>query len=420
PRIRSAAASRGWPAAIPGKPCNPAPDRIVRARLRTARLPAPRARIRPTLRVHRAAGTPCPSGRTQKISSSGKPFEKQPELPRNELHMRGQAMIVRQQQHRNPARIGERRSRGHRAQLVVEAVYQHRLDICPHVEALRPARDHGWQRDQKYPGARHLQRSQPRDERAHAGAGQHQRLGRRARVGDQFFHPRLHGSGMAQLVVLSIIRALREPAEFLGDLRQRADLGRVGAAVGTVGEDGRAGHLCDPGRRSLSYQAPSVEFRIEKSCDTQRMPELAMHDWPLPYAQRLRERALAEIDLVVIHCTELPDLATAREYGERVQHADGSGNSGHWYVDRDGALHRFVAETRIANHTRGYNERSLGVELVNSGRYPDWFDSRKQVMSEPYPDLQIASLLALLRALRGQCPNLRWLAGHEDLDAGMV
>lgn len=145
-----------------------------------------------------------------------------------------------------------------------------------------------------------------------------------------------------------------------------------------------------------------------------------MHDWPLPYAQRLRERALAEIDLVVIHCTELPDLATAREYGERVQHADGSGNSGHWYVDRDGALHRFVAETRIANHTRGYNERSLGVELVNSGRYPDWFDSRKQVMSEPYPDLQISSLLALLRALRGQCPNLRLLAGHEDLDAGMV
>ena len=43
-----------------------------------------------------------------------------------------------------------------------------------------------------------------------------------------------------------------------------------------------------------------------------------------------------DVDLVVIHCTELPDLAIAREYGERVLHDNGSGNSGHFYIDRDG------------------------------------------------------------------------------------
>jgi N-acetylmuramoyl-L-alanine amidase len=146
----------------------------------------------------------------------------------------------------------------------------------------------------------------------------------------------------------------------------------------------------------------------------------AINDWPLPYVARLRERALADIDLVVIHCTELPDLAIAREYGERVLHDDGTGNSGHYYVDRDGALHRFVGEARIAHHTRGYNERSIGIELVNTGRYPDWFDSRKQQMREPYPAAQIAALLQLLEALRAGCPDLRRIAGHEDLDTGTV
>jgi N-acetylmuramoyl-L-alanine amidase len=150
------------------------------------------------------------------------------------------------------------------------------------------------------------------------------------------------------------------------------------------------------------------------------MQSPAFHDWPLPYAAHLRERASTDIDLVVIHCTELPDLATAREYGERVQHADGSGNSGHWYVDRDGALHRFVEETRIAHHTRGYNEHSIGIELVNAGRYPDWYDSRKQTMGEPYPRAQIDALLALLQRLRNECPDLRWIAGHEELDTGKV
>lgn len=140
----------------------------------------------------------------------------------------------------------------------------------------------------------------------------------------------------------------------------------------------------------------------------------------LPYHARLRERALGDIDLVVIHCTELPDLAMAREYGERVLHGDGSGNSGHYYVDRDGSLHRFVRPARIAHHTRGYNERSVGIELVNTGRFPDWFAADNQAMREPYPPAQIAALLELLKALRAECQNLRWIAGHEDLDTGTV
>ena len=142
--------------------------------------------------------------------------------------------------------------------------------------------------------------------------------------------------------------------------------------------------------------------------------------WPLPYEDKLPSRPVEQIDLVVIHCTELPDLAMAREYGERVLYDSGAGNSGHYYIDRDGAVHRFVQPTRVAHHTRGYNPRSIGIEIVNTGRYPDWFDSRHQAMDEPYTETQFAALIALLAQLQSELPNLRFIAGHEDLDTAKV
>jgi len=148
--------------------------------------------------------------------------------------------------------------------------------------------------------------------------------------------------------------------------------------------------------------------------------DLAIHDWPLPYESRLEQRPASAIELVVIHCTELPDLDTARGYGEKVLYDSGTGNSGHYYVDRDGSVHRFVAPTRVAHHTRGYNEHSIGIELVNRGRWPDWLDSRSQAMTEPYTEAQITALLALLNQLRRDYPSLQRIAGHEDLDRDEV
>jgi N-acetylmuramoyl-L-alanine amidase len=147
----------------------------------------------------------------------------------------------------------------------------------------------------------------------------------------------------------------------------------------------------------------------------------ALHVDPLPYEAKLEARPLSQVDLVVLHCTELPDLATAREYGERVLYADsGTGNSGHYYVDRDGRCHCYVAPDRIAHHVRGYNPRSIGIELVNTGRHPHWLDSRHQAMDEPYPDAQVDALVGLLQALQSELPALRYIAGHEDLDTAMV
>lgn len=142
---------------------------------------------------------------------------------------------------------------------------------------------------------------------------------------------------------------------------------------------------------------------------------------PLPYERLLAPRPLSQVDLVVVHCTELPDLATAREYGERVLYpASGTGNSGHWYIDRDGAVERWVDPARVAHHVRGHNPRSVGIELVNTGRFPHWLDARHQAMGEHYPEAQVDALVSLLQRLADDLPALRWITGHEDLDLECV
>ena len=151
------------------------------------------------------------------------------------------------------------------------------------------------------------------------------------------------------------------------------------------------------------------------------IPGIPVHHRPLGYETALKIREPASIDLVVLHCTELPDLGAARIYGERIQYPETrTGNAGHFYIDRDGRVEQWVTPTRVAHHVKGFNERSIGIELVNAGRYPDWLHSQKQEMDEPYAEAQIVSLLGLLVRLPGVLGSLRWIAGHADLDQGLV
>jgi len=141
----------------------------------------------------------------------------------------------------------------------------------------------------------------------------------------------------------------------------------------------------------------------------------------LPYTERLESRGAEAIDLIVIHCTELPDLAMARVWGEKVLYPEQqTGNSGHFYIDRDGHIEQWVALDRVAHHVRGFNPQSIGIELINNGRYPDWFHCECQDMSEPYPEQQIEALVKLVNQLCEQYPGLVSVAGHADLDFSMI
>lgn len=142
---------------------------------------------------------------------------------------------------------------------------------------------------------------------------------------------------------------------------------------------------------------------------------------PLSYFDRLDSRALEEIELAVIHATELPDLAVAREYGERIHYpVSQTGNSGHFYIDRDGSVRQWVALDRIAHHVAGHNRTSIGIELVNLGRFPNWLDSRHQVWQEGVTPNQVAALIDLLNRLGRHLPSLQHIAGHDQLDVRFV
>ena len=142
---------------------------------------------------------------------------------------------------------------------------------------------------------------------------------------------------------------------------------------------------------------------------------------PLSYARRLEIRRAEDIELAVIHCTELPDMATARIFGEKIHHTESrTGNSGHFYIDRDGSIEQWVPVDRVAHHVRGFNPKSVGIELVNTGRYPDWFISGHQQVTEPYADIQIEALVTLLNQLEEELPALESISGHSDLDIDML
>jgi len=148
---------------------------------------------------------------------------------------------------------------------------------------------------------------------------------------------------------------------------------------------------------------------------------LVIHQAHLPYAERLDYREPASIDLVIIHCTELPDLATAREFGTRIHYPESAtGNSGHYYIDRDGRVEQWVPPERVAHHVRGFNKRSIGIELINRGRYPHWLNSNAQHMTEPYTEHQITTLIHLLDFLCAANGKLQWISGHEQLDTEKV
>lgn len=146
-----------------------------------------------------------------------------------------------------------------------------------------------------------------------------------------------------------------------------------------------------------------------------------IRDNKLPYWLNLQARTIEELDMIVIHATELTDLAEAREYGERVLYEEsGTGASGHYYIDRDGTIEQYVPDNRIANHVSGWNAKSIGIELINKGRYPNWYHSDHQNMQEEYSDAQIDSLILLVKELKSRYPSIKYTLGHEELDTRMV
>jgi N-acetylmuramoyl-L-alanine amidase len=79
----------------------------------------------------------------------------------------------------------------------------------------------------------------------------------------------------------------------------------------------------------------------------------------------------------------------------------------HYVVDRAGQVEAGVTEDVAATHATGWNQRSIGIELVNNG------DGR-----DPFPPAQIDALVALVADIRQRHPAITpaRVLRHSDVD----
>jgi N-acetylmuramoyl-L-alanine amidase len=126
------------------------------------------------------------------------------------------------------------------------------------------------------------------------------------------------------------------------------------------------------------------------------------------------------IDMVVIHSTGGPtcDAKTgslvwvgAGTLHDNMRHIEAHPRLGiHYMIDRDGTVRASIPEQQVAHHVFRWSARSLAIELVNDGDGGD-----------PFPALQIASLVELLRGIAQRHGVAReGIKRHSDLDHAML
>lgn len=122
------------------------------------------------------------------------------------------------------------------------------------------------------------------------------------------------------------------------------------------------------------------------------------------------------IDALIVHSLGGPDCRDGAVFYKTI---DGDARSWldtftrlpvvsiHYVIDRGGHVASGVPESIAATHATGWNQRSIGIELVNNG------DGR-----DPFPAAQVDALIALARDIRARYPaiTLARVLRHSDVD----
>ena len=123
------------------------------------------------------------------------------------------------------------------------------------------------------------------------------------------------------------------------------------------------------------------------------------------------DRAVGDPDMLILHYTDTVDAGEALE----LLTSRAAEVSAHYLVDTDGTVIHMVHERKRAWHagrgtwrTRGdINSRSIGIEVQNPGH---------RCGLEAFPDVQIASLIALCQRILARWPIRPDLVlGHSDI-----
>ncbi|MGE0816639.1 MAG: N-acetylmuramoyl-L-alanine amidase [Vicinamibacterales bacterium] len=122
------------------------------------------------------------------------------------------------------------------------------------------------------------------------------------------------------------------------------------------------------------------------------------------------------VDAVIVHSLGGPDCADGRRFYRTVEGDAASWMatfnrlpivSIHYVIGRDGQVAAGVPEAVAAAHATGWNQRSIGIELVNNGDGVD-----------PFPAVQVEALVTLVRGILARHPDVTpaRILRHSDVD----
>lgn len=117
------------------------------------------------------------------------------------------------------------------------------------------------------------------------------------------------------------------------------------------------------------------------------------------------------VTLLIIHCSATPQGVALGFEDCRLDHIRHRGFSDigyHFYVTRDGVIHRGRPLEKAGAHCRDHNRHSIGI------CYEGGLDARYRPADTRTPE-QKASLLALLKELKARFPKAL-VVGHHDLN----
>ena len=120
------------------------------------------------------------------------------------------------------------------------------------------------------------------------------------------------------------------------------------------------------------------------------------------------------ITLILIHCSAPPegrrlDFETCRR--DHIRHRGFTDIGYHFYITRDGEIHRGRPLEKVGAHCKNHNRHSIGI------CYEGGLDENG-VPADTRTYAQKCSLLDLLRQLKTDYPNAR-ISGHRQLSSSI-
>jgi N-acetyl-anhydromuramyl-L-alanine amidase AmpD len=212
-------------------------------------------------------------------------------------------------------------------------------------------------------------------------------------------------------------------------------IGMVAPVAAICGEQKRAG---EP---SITV-ATSSSGALTRFTDSGTTYTLRFVDDWLPRSVQRDRQPTATVDMIMLHfCSDVIQKPDNPYNPKRIVDIfTSAGVSAHYLVDREGTVHRFVPEQKVAYHAgRGHldwmpertnrlNEYAIGIEMLNvsswkdmqifmskekydafAAKHPDWIG---------YTDAQYAAVKALIAEIRKRHPQIPFdrhhIIGHSE------